>query len=290
MSMDQESSDEHVKWLQRARKSSLEIIRRGDRMVVIKTVRNREWAAKTIAALKAIGPCETIIELLHYYSPKPRCYHLELEYCENGDLFDYIIANRKKRHDIPWVTQIVYDVTNALKCVHAAGIIHRDVKPENVLLWDNYRRAKLCDFDFCEWIKDTPKKVSANRKRLELKKFFDEGEGDCSSSMEKDKKRVKGTKGFVAPEIYETTTATAASDMFSLGVMIHDCMALRHHRHCVPSRCAIKYPEARELVESLCSADPNKRPTAEDVLQNGWLNTWKRAALKANENFSLPKE
>jgi PAS domain S-box-containing protein len=74
---------------------------------------------------------------------------LAMEYCSGGELKDYVAA-REKLHEVEarlYYTQII----SALSYMHAVGVIHRDVKPQNVLMaavednWTN-NRVKLVDF------------------------------------------------------------------------------------------------------------------------------------------------
>jgi serine/threonine protein kinase len=79
---------------------------------------------------------------------------LMMEYCPNGNLFDYITQNRSKcgkRTWIHWCKQLA----NVVQFLHRGGvdgesgsrqaIIHNDIKPHNVLL-DEHLDLKLCDF------------------------------------------------------------------------------------------------------------------------------------------------
>lgn len=66
-----------------------------------------------------------------------------MKYSEGGDLFNYIIKNfhLKERE----VCKIFIQIVDALEHIHSHGIVHRDVKPENILL-DHQRNIKITDF------------------------------------------------------------------------------------------------------------------------------------------------
>ena len=74
-------------------------------------------------------------------------YVLIMEYCSNGDLFDYATQigfkdeNEKKK--------IMFSFLKAIEYIHSNGISHGDIKPENILLDDDLN-PKICDFGFCK--------------------------------------------------------------------------------------------------------------------------------------------
>lgn len=64
-----------------------------------------------------------------------------LEYCENKDLFEFIIHHQVSEQKI---IQIFYQICLGVKYLHEKNIIHRDLKPENIFL-DGELNAKLGD-------------------------------------------------------------------------------------------------------------------------------------------------
>ncbi len=91
------------------------------------------------------------------------------------------------------VEAIARDVLAGLDAVHAAGVVHRDVKPSNLLL-DAHGRPKLSDFGI------------AREER--------EGEGTGV-------RQIEGSPPYMAPEVILGDEATTRSDLFSLGVILH---------------------------------------------------------------------
>lgn len=85
------------------------------------------------------------------------------------------------------VASIVVQIASALDSVHTAGLVHRDVKPANILCDHAQGRAVLVDFGIASRLRDA-------------------GEGRC------------GTNGYMAPETLAGQTESAATDVFSLGV------------------------------------------------------------------------
>jgi serine/threonine protein kinase len=100
--------------------------------------------AVTIAGLRH----PNIVEILDYDESEDKPFFLMEYYVNNlgiviGETFRTEQASRtiKIENAIRYTTQTL----NALKCMHQAGIIHRDIKPHNLLLTDN-DTVKVCDF------------------------------------------------------------------------------------------------------------------------------------------------
>jgi serine/threonine protein kinase len=100
-------------------------------------------------------------------------YYIVLEYMQGGDLFDYIQARNFKLTE-QRVKELAFQIGLAIKYLHNYGIVHRDLKLENVMMSDNTEESipKLVDFGLA-------KMIGPNEKALE----------------------PFGTLGYVAPEV-----------------------------------------------------------------------------------------
>ncbi|MFC5668028.1 serine/threonine-protein kinase [Kitasatospora misakiensis] len=100
---------------------------------------------------------------------------------------------------------VIADVADGLAAAHAAGIVHRDVKPENVLLDlaaapgpGGAPRAKLTDFGVARLV-DAPRRTRATR--------------------------IIGTPDYLAPEIIEGLEPRAAVDIYALATVLYELLA-----------------------------------------------------------------
>ena len=91
------------------------------------------------------------------------------------------------------VAEIGRQVADGLAAAHAAGVVHRDVKPGNVLIADD-GRVKLTDFGVSRAVDD----VQLTRTGL-----------------------IAGTPAFLSPEVARGQEPTAASDVFALGATLY---------------------------------------------------------------------
>ncbi|CCE83479.1 Piso0_004055 [Millerozyma farinosa CBS 7064] len=113
----------------------------------------RRMARHEVKILTKLGRSnENICQLLDTFET-PDFVVLVLEYCSNGDLYDYIHSTSSRSAVDVW--NIAKELSSAIRHAHSLGIYHRDIKPENVL-FNSYGRVKLCD-----WGLSTTKRMSS---------------------------------------------------------------------------------------------------------------------------------
>lgn len=117
--------------------------------------------------------------------------YLVMEYVPSRSLSEALAADGAL--DPEQAAEIGVQLASALAAAHEAGIVHRDVKPGNILLTED-GKAKLTDFGISRAVGDVT--VTGTGEML-------------------------GTPAYVAPEVAQGRAATAASDVFSLGATLY---------------------------------------------------------------------
>jgi len=112
--------------------------------------------------------------------------YMALESCEGGELFDQIV--RKGRLSEDEARFYAAEIVDILEYLHSVGLIHRDVKPENLLLTSD-GHIKIADFGSVKPTRDTPIKVLPNST----------DERACT---------FVGTAAYVPPEVLNSAPAT----------------------------------------------------------------------------------
>ncbi|CAI7788430.1 unnamed protein product [Closterium sp. NIES-53] len=133
-----------------------------------------------------------------------KAVHLVMELCNGGDLFDFIQGAPKGRLNERHAASVMRQLLGALHHCHSLGVLHRDVKPENILLCDRVThqsrdrdvRIKLSDFGVAGFLNE---------------------DGVCTDSA--------GTSEYMAPEVVVKAPYNAKADVWSAGVVLHAMLA-----------------------------------------------------------------
>jgi len=169
-------------------------------------------------------------------------------------------------------------LTDAVDALHASGIIHRDVKPSNVLVTRN-GRVVLLDFGLI-------------------------AETDSSGSYLSEHQQVMGTVAYMSPEQAACDPVTPASDWYSMGVMLYEALTGRlpftgKRLDVLTTKRTTDPVPAREIQSSvpqdlndLCMAlmcrRPEGRPDADEILQRLGRHPHERATAKEPQSHRFP--
>jgi serine/threonine-protein kinase len=158
-----------------------------------------------------------------------------MKYASGGSLLEAAAALRS---DPRACVHLLAKVACAVAYAHSKGILHRDLKPGNILL-DRQREPLVCDFGLAQWI---------------------DSSGDVTSSV-----AIFGTPGYIAPEeLSGNAGASPAGDLYSLGAMLFDLLANRPpfpgENALIAGRQAVENP-----APALRSITPNPDPALEAI-------------------------
>ncbi|XP_063802340.1 protein kinase C delta type-like [Pseudophryne corroboree] len=165
-----------------------------------------------------------------------------MEYLSGGDLFQLIQS--RGPFDVPTIRFFAAEILCGLQFLHTKGIVHRDIKTENILL-DAAGHVKIADFGLSVMNVHGDKTISGQT----------------------------GTLNYMAPEVICNFPYNFIVDLFSFGVVLFEmatglypfhagndstkiALSIMHDAPCYPSNL---HPEIRDLLERLLCKDPEER-------------------------------
>jgi len=186
-------------------------------------------------------------------------YYIVMELMAGGDVFDRIIDlhnyTEKDARDLAKILLVAVD------CMHKSGVVHRDIKPQNIFLEskDDNSAIKVGDFGFAKRV-HTPKSLTQR----------------C------------GTPSYVAPEILKNQPYDQSCDMWSVGVVIYVTLCgytpfMEEQQEDMFRRVKLgdwKFDsedwsqisdEAKDLIKGLICTNPDRRLTASQALSSKWI-------------------
>ncbi|KQK77003.1 Rho-associated protein kinase 2 [Amazona aestiva] len=119
---------------------------------IVEKIRALQMKAEDYDVVKVIGRgAFGEVQLLFCAFQDDKYLYMVMEYMPGGDL-----VNLMSNYDVPekWAKFYTAEVVLALDAIHSMGLIHRDVKPDNMLL-DKYGHLKLADFGTCMKMDET---------------------------------------------------------------------------------------------------------------------------------------
>lgn len=185
------------------------------------------------------------------------------EQLPGGELFDHIVS--KGPLSEAFAKDALVCVFSAVAYMHDRGVIHRDIKAENLIFFrhlDGRQSLKMIDFGFSTILKH-----------------------DLTGSF-------LGTGGYIAPEIRQHKKYSMSVDNWALGVLLYCALSaklpfsasvetLPSDTEQCRSHFALRFPpkpwasisqNCKDMITRLLEVDPMQRLTAKDALQHPWVS------------------
>ncbi|MEU5157684.1 serine/threonine-protein kinase [Glycomyces sp. NPDC021274] len=202
--------------------------------------------ARTVAALHAPGVVDVFDVRAERDEHGEAVTYLVMQFLEGLSL--HMVIERHAPMPAYRVLPLLAQIADALEAAHRAGIVHRDVKPANIIV-DAKGAPTVLDFG-----------IALRRDQAALTATG----------------TVLGTVGYASPEQLRGEALTAASDLYSLGVIAHECLSgarpfardspaavITGHLHEAPPPLPVSVPAAvAELVDWALAKDPEDRPAS----------------------------
>lgn len=196
-------------------------------------------------------------------------YYIFLEYCANGELFNYICQKKKIPENEAKI--LTKQILFSIQYLHSIGIVHRDLKPENILL-DSFNNIKIADFGFAK-----PYEQNALSKTI------------C------------GTLMYICPDVLSGKAYNPYKcDIWSIGVIMYVMLTgsspwtersdpqiikqIKIGQYTTPKYLS---DQCRDLITRLMCVDPESRISIKEALDHPWL---KHCQIPAQINSYCSKD
>lgn len=201
--------------------------------------RNQVAHVKAERDILAEADNEWVVKLYYSFQDKDNLYFV-MDYIPGGDLMSLLI--RLGIFEEPLARFYIAELTCAVESVHKMGFIHRDIKPDNILI-DRDGHIKLTDFGLCTGFRWTHNSKYYQRNgehgrqdSMEPNEEWVGAECRCHQlkPLERRRKREQhqrclahslvGTPNYIAPEVLLRTGYTQLCDWWSVGVILYEML------------------------------------------------------------------
>ncbi|CAI7901484.1 unnamed protein product [Closterium sp. NIES-54] len=242
-----------------------------------------------LLCMGALPPHPHVVQLASVHEDA-RDVHLVMDLCDGGDLFDLVA--KAGRLPEAFAADVFRQVVEGVAFCHSHGVLHLDVKPENILVCNTasgtYNGSSSCG--------SGPPSIHV--------KLADFGQAIMLSPGQK-AVGLAGSSFYMAPEVVCGRAYDSSADLWSLGVLLYVLLAgyVPFYGSDLPqvflSICANEpdmtaepwskiSPEAKHLVRCLLSVDPTSRPSAPHLLSHPWLARTQQVEVAASAKSPPP--
>lgn len=229
-----------------------------------------------------------VVQIFEAFYDGDRSIYIIIELCSGGPFTERMKVSGQLLSD-PQIASGMRDMLTALAYCHNRGVVHRDIKPDNLLYVDNSAtsRLKVIDFGLSEFLSKLEQTEGNNMVRRKTSIFSRRSSSSAAASAPK-----VGTPHYMAPEIYREGSYPPKVDTFACGVVLAEALTGEHpffilgkdnldtikqkilsgnsidYNSKVWTRCS---PQGRDLAQRLLEPDLQKRWDAQTALRHSWL-------------------
>jgi len=218
-----------------------------------------EHLKEEISIMRMVESCPQIISLLDAYEDNENVY-LVIELIDGGNLLETVLSRSPSEClDECDMARIMRSILLAVAYCHARGVVHRDMKPDNLLVSKDCTSVKLSDFGLATFL--------------------------SSSSIPSG---TVGTRAYLPPEMILKTPYSFAVDMWSIGCIAYVLLSGYHpfsedtdtplYIQIVTGQWEFHQgvwdyisDDAKDFISELLVLDPEERMTAREALRHPWI-------------------
>eukprot|EP00915_Cephaloidophora_sp_WS-2016_P007943 GHVH01010980.1.p1 GENE.GHVH01010980.1~~GHVH01010980.1.p1 ORF type:complete len:596 (-),score=92.55 GHVH01010980.1:1001-2788(-) len=186
--------------------------------------------------------------------------YIIMEYCEGGELYSHIrqMQNDAKKFTEKYIAKLMKQILQGVRYCHLRNVVHKDLKPQNLMLDKSKQEVKIIDF----------------------------GVAEIFTSRQDSSKIGAGTLLYMAPEVFRKNV-TLKSDIWSLGVILYNLAAGKYpyygnsYEHLkkkvtnteppMTQDFASHSPDLKDLVSKMLQHKLNARWSADECLKHSWF-------------------
>merc|ERR1719510_2709313 len=258
---------------------------RADRDILVEASVDNQWVVK-----------------MYYSFQDPISLYLIMEFLPGGDMMTLLM--KKDTLSEEHTNFYIAETALAIDAIHQLGFIHRDIKPDNLLL-DARGHIKLSDFGLCTGLKKSHRTefyrdlsqaspsdfVSSSAKsnadsETNPKVFSASDSKRKAESWKRNRRQLAystvGTPDYIAPEVFQQTGYTSSCDWWSLGVIMYEMLIgfppfcsetpYETHRKIMNWRDSLVFPpevpiseSAKETIRRFCSDQDQRVKNLDDI-------------------------
>lgn len=215
-------------------------------------------------------------------------FYLVFPLMTGGELYEHVI--RKGHFSEYDAAMLMRDLISALHELHLNDILHLDIKPENILFDTDAEdaRVKITDFGLSKIYNQDHKTSTDPKKRNPSMAELDKSLKSFQESGVLNRDRLRGTVGYMSPELILAGHSSTATDVWAAGVVLYILLCgrppfqSRSNREILEKSAKGEYSmegkdwaevssEAKDLVSKMLTVDPDARITCPEILAHPWI-------------------